>query len=106
MNNLDEIISYINDLPEIKRLHELDSFIDKNERIKNKINDINDIKKKMVNSKEFNQINQYKEYKEEYEKLLSELNDMPFIEEYLELVDYANNLLFEIKDRIEAKIKF
>ncbi len=104
MNSKDKIIDYISNLPEIIRLHELESFFDKNEEIKNKLNELNTIKKKMVNSKEFNQINQYKIYKNDYDNLLNEINEYPFMEEYLELLEFANNLLNEIKDKIEFKL--
>lgn len=104
MNSVDKIIDYLNNLEEIKRLHELEHYVDNNQKIKSKLNELNDIKKKMVNSKEFNQINQYKIYKAEYDNLYKELCDLPFVEEYIELVEYANNLLSEIKDTIESKI--
>jgi len=104
VNSKDKIIDYISNLPEIIRLHELESFFDKNEEIKNKLNELNTIKKKMVNSKEFNQINQYKIYKNDYDNLLNEINEYPFMEEYLELLEFANNLLNEIKDKIEFKL--
>lgn len=105
MNSVNDIVDYINNLAEIKRLHELEHYIDNNQTIKTKMEELNLIKKKMVNSKEFNQINQYKIYKEEYNILYNELCDLPFVEEYIELVEYANNLLISIKDSIESKIK-
>lgn len=105
MNSVNDIVDYINNLAEIKRLHELEHYIDNNQTIKTKMEELNLIKKKMVNSKEFNQINQYKIYKEEYNILYNELCDLPFVEEYIELVEYANNLLISIKDSIESRIK-
>lgn len=105
MNSVNDIIDYINNINEIKRLHELEHYIDNNELIQNKLKELNSIKKKMVNSKEFNQFNQYKIYKEEYDKLYNELCDLPFVEEYIELIEYSNNLLEEIKLNIESKIK-
>ena len=58
----------------------------------------------MVNSKEFNQINQYKVYKEEYDTLYNEVLEFPFVEEYLELLEEANNTLLDICYIIENKI--
>ena len=58
----------------------------------------------MVNSKEFNQINQYKVYKDDYDKLQIEVLEFPFVEEYLDLLEEANNKLLDICYIIENKI--
>ena len=105
MNSIDDIISYLNSLPEVIRLKELEKYIDNNPKINSKIKELKDIQKKMVTSKEFNQLNQYKEYKNEYDSLLNEINDMPFVEEYLELLEIVDNILKNLTDDIEYKIE-
>ena len=87
MNNIEALKNYFNDLPEVKRIHELEHYIDNNKDIKKKFSEVKAMQKKLVNAKEFNQVNQYKAYEEEYTKLKSELLDMPFVEEYLELLE-------------------
>ncbi len=105
MNSTDDIITYLNSLPEVIRLKELEKYIDNNPKINSKINELKDIQKKMVTSKEFNQLNQYKEYKNQYDSLLNEINDLPFVEEYLELLEIVDNILKDLTDNIEYKIE-
>jgi cell fate (sporulation/competence/biofilm development) regulator YmcA (YheA/YmcA/DUF963 family) len=104
VNSTDKLIESINDLPEVKRLKELDNYINNNKAINDKLNEMRTIQKKMVNAKEFDQMNQYIEYKKEYDGIIKELYDLPFVEEYMELLDYVNNILGNIKDRIESEI--
>ena len=104
MNNIEALKNYFNDLPEVKRIHELENYIDNNKDIKKKFSEVKAIQKKLVNAKEFNQVNQYKAYEEEYTKLKSELLDMPFVEEYLELLDLVDQMLISLTDSIEYKL--
>ena len=104
MNSKDLIINYFNDLPEVKRIKELEPYIKNNEDINNKFKELKNIQKKMVASREYNILKQYQEYKKEYEKIKEELFNLPFVEEYLELVDYVNNLLKSMADEINYLI--
>ena len=88
----------------VKRIHSLDKIIDNNQELNQKLDSLKELQKKMVNSKEFNQINQYKVYKEEYDTLYNEVLEFPFVEEYLELLEEANNTLLDICYIIENKI--
>lgn len=88
----------------VKRIQSLEKIIDNNPPLNEKLNSLKDLQKKMVNAKEFNQINQYKAYKEEYDKLYAEILEFPFVEEYLELLEQANNILLDICYIIENKI--
>ena len=88
----------------VKRIQSLEKIIDNNPTLNEKLNSLKDLQKKMVNAKEFNQINQYKAYKEEYDKLYAEILEFPFVEEYLELLEQANNTLLDICYIIENKI--
>ena len=104
MKTKTKIIDYFNELPEVKRLKALEPYIKNNEDINNKYIMMKDLQKKMVASREFDLINQYNEYKKEYEKIKNELLDMPFVEEYLELVDEINQLLNNLSDEINYLI--
>ena len=88
----------------VKRIHSLEKYIDNNEKLNTKLKELKNLQKKMVNAKEFNQMNQYKEYKDEYDNLYNEVLDFPFVEEYLELLEEANNKLLDICFIIENKI--
>jgi len=105
VNSVNDIIEYLNSLPEVKRLKELETYIDKNDRINSKIKELKELQKKMVNSKEFNQPKQYNEYKNQYKSLFEKINDMPFVEEYLELLEIVDNILKDLTDNIEIKIE-
>ena len=108
MNN--RLLDYFNNIPEVIRLKELKNYIESNEKIINKFDEIKDLQKKMVNAKEFNQINQLKVYEEEYKRLNSELLDIPFVEEYLELMNqvdlmiqgFVKNVEYEINKKING----
>ena len=88
----------------VKRIHSLEKVIDSNVELNNKLNTLKELQKKMVNSKEFNQINKYKVYKDEYDSLYTEVLEFPFVEEYLDLLEEANNKLLDICYIIENKI--
>ena len=104
MTSKDEIISYFNSKDEVKRLKELEHLIDKDDVLKNKINEVKKLQQKMINSKEYNLINQYKEDKRLYDELLEEINDYPFMGEYLDLLDLVNNELRYLTDGINEEI--
>lgn len=108
MNNIDEIkdklISEINELPCIKRLHELESIIDKNTVISEKFNHMKDVQKKLVNSKHYGKENAYIEYSKELELIKEEISNIPFVEEYLDLLDEAYNMLINISKIMTEEI--
>ncbi|MCR5349614.1 MAG: YlbF family regulator [Acholeplasmatales bacterium] len=104
MNSKDKLIEYFNSLPEVKRIKELEHYIDNNEKIKNAFKEIKALQKQMVSSKEFNQMNQYNMLKKEYDNKLNEYLDLPFVSEYCELLEYVNNLLSDLSFQIETDI--
>ena len=103
-NRIDSIKDYFNSLPEVKRIKELESFIDSNKDINDTFNAIKEIQKKMVNAKEYNQYNQYKLYLDEYNSLKNKLMDLPFVEEYLELLEIVNSKLVFLTQTIEQEM--
>ena len=90
MNN--KLLDYFNNIPEVIRLKELKNYIESNEKIINK----------------FDEINQLKVYEDEYKRLNQELLDIPFVEEYLELMNYVdqmiNSFVKEVEYQIDKKI--
>ena len=101
----DKIIEYFNNDEAVKRIKELESFIDNNKALNDKIDKLKDLQKKLVNSKEFNQINQYKIYLDEYNKLKEEILDYPFVEEYIECLEITNDKLKYLTSGIEEELK-
>ena len=106
MNN--KLLDYFNNIPEVIRLKELKNYIESNEKIINKFDEIKNVQKQIVNAREFNQINQLKVYEDEYKRLNQELLDIPFVEEYLELMNYVdqmiNSFVKEVEYQIDKKI--
>jgi len=101
VNNIKE---YFQSLPEVIRIKELEHYIDTNADIQKTFNELKDKQKQMMNAKEFNQLNQYHEYLNEYKAIKAELLDLPFVEEYLELLEVVNNMLVDLTKSIENKI--
>jgi len=104
LTSKEKIIQYFNDLEEVKRLKELEPYIKSNNEINKKFDELKDIQKKMVASKEFELTNQYIIYQKEYNKTKEELLDLPFVDEYLELVDYVNQMLDNLASEINYLI--
>ncbi|MBQ6784059.1 MAG: YlbF family regulator [Acholeplasmatales bacterium] len=106
MNN--KLLDYFNNIPEVIRLKELKNYIESNEKIINKFDEIKNVQKQLVNAREFNQINQLKVFEDEYKRLNQELLDIPFVEEYLELMNYVdqmiNSFVKEVEYQIDKKI--
>ena len=88
----------------VKRIQSLEHIIDNNNVLNEKLASLKALQKKMINAKEFNQVNQYKAYKKEYDSLYEEILEFPFVEEYLDLLEEANNTLLDICYIIENKI--
>ena len=100
-----KVINYFSEKPEVKRIKELEPFIDNNKEIIAKYNELLELQKLMVSSKEFHQIKQYNIYLEEYEKKKEEFFDLPFVYEYIECLNIVSNDLEEYKELLEEKIK-
>ena len=88
----------------VKRIHELENYIDSNIELKEKMQDLKLLQKQMVNAKEYGQVKQYSLYNDEYQKLYQQILDYPFVEEYLELLEEANQMLITVTNIIETKI--
>lgn len=99
-----EIINYFNDLEEVKRIKELEGYIDNNKEINSCFKDLKLKQQQLVNAKEYNQPNQYKIYLAEYNEIKKKLFDLPFVEEYFELLEYINSLLNQLTNEIEYKL--
>lgn len=95
---------YFSDLPEVKRIHELEHYIDTNSEIQTTFSDLKEKQKQMVNAKEYEQWNQYKIYCEEYQSIKEKLFDLPFVEEYLELLEIVDSMLLNVSRDIEEAI--
>lgn len=103
-NSLSILIDDINNLECIRRLHKLEVYIDKNEDIKNKLEEIKNVQKQMVNCTYYHKPNAKKEYEEKLRQLKQQLKDIPFVEEYIDLLNEAYYILLNITSTIESEI--
>lgn len=101
---VDILVSKINELDFVKRLKELEGFIDSNEELKTKIDEIKDIQKKLVNSSYYKLKNATVDYKEKREILINEVKDIPFVEEYIDLLNESYYMIKNIIGLIEEEI--
>ncbi|MCM1130242.1 MAG: YlbF family regulator [Roseburia sp.] len=101
MNDLKQAII---SLPLVQRIKELERVLDSDKELNTAIQRLKSIQKQMASAKEFQQSKQYALYKKDYDELNEWILDFPFVEEYVELLEEANDLLQTIAKRIESKI--
>lgn len=99
------IKAYFLSLPEVKRIRELEHYIDTNLEIQTAFAAVKAKQKQLVHAREFRQERQYEIYAKEYESLKEKLMDLPFVEEYLELLEQVNLLLKDFSLGVEEEIR-
>lgn len=103
-NNLSYIKEYFNSLEEVKRIHELEPLIDNNKEIKEKLDELLDLQHRLVHSKYYKESNR-DELEELYNQKKNELINLPFLEEYLELLDIVDEMLKNYSYKISQSIE-
>ena len=103
-NEINELITAINSLPNIKRLHELEKIIDNNQAILEKFDELKETQKRIVNSKHYGLFNQAKLDEERLKEIKKDMSDIPFLEEYLELLEEAYLMISNISKLIEGEL--
>ena len=104
VNSLDKLIADIKDDPKIKRLKELEEYIDKDKDITSLLNKKKHISKEMVLARKLNLLNTYDEYKKEYDQIDDKIGNSLFVEEYMDLLNDAHNDLEIMIDYLEKNI--
>jgi len=108
MNNIDkpkeELINSISNLPFVKRLHELEKIIDNNPELKNKILEMKSIQKNLVNAKHYDLVNQAALDEKRLKAIKEDILNTPLLEEYLDLLDEAYEMLQNISRIIEGEL--
>ena len=105
MSRIDCLIDYYKDLPEVKRLKELEPYYDNNKEIARLLDEMDNLNKLMKNAYGKEDYFNYKQYKEQYYNKYQELLDIPFVEEFKELIDIIYNMLDTTSQIIENEIK-
>lgn len=108
MSRIERIKEEFLNLPEVKRLKELEGYIDSNPVIKNLFTELKAVQKKVIQYQESGEQNSYKLTLNDYNSLKNRLFDLPFVEEYLDLSENVDkkleNLCFEIEKELNNKI--
>ena len=104
MNSLEKLFDILDKDPYLKRLHELEEVLDKNKDIKDLIASKQEVSKQLMNAKVLGLTNTVADYKKAYDEINQKLIDYPFVEEYLELLDYYNDLLKDMISYLEHRI--
>lgn len=104
MSRIDNIKKEFLDLPEVKRIKELEPYIDSNKEIKNTFEELKTVQRKMVIAEETNDMEGFKHYNNIYNNVRERLLDLPFVEEYLELVEMVDDYLKEFTSAVEGEI--
>ena len=102
-NTIDEIISNFSSLEEVKRIKELEPLIDSNKDIKLKLDELLKIQKELIHARYY-KLEEKEELEVKYNTKRNELIVLPFLEEYLELLDYINERLINFKSVVEKSI--
>ena len=98
----DIIIEYFNSLPEVKRIKELEPFIDNNKKIQDQFERVKASQRAYVLKKESKQ--DFSLELDLYNKEKEKLFDLPFVEEYLELIDIVHEMLNDLTSIIENQL--
>ncbi len=104
MNSKDKLIQDLKNEPYVKRLNEIELIIDQNEEIKELLNKKKDISKKIVLARKLGLKNTVQSYQIEYNEIDEKIANYPLVEEYMDLLDMANNDLELMVNYIEEKI--
>lgn len=104
MINLDNLFNVLAHDPYLERLKKLEKAMDSNPEITNLIKQKQQISQNMINSKVIGLTNNYLALKEEYNQIEEKIKDIPFLDEYLDLLNYYNTYLKTIMSYLEDKI--
>lgn len=99
-----ELKEEITNTLEVKRLLELERYIDTNETIKSEFAELKLIQQKMVQAKALDNFTAYNDYNNAYKVKMKNLLEAPFMEEYFELLEEVHGLLKIVSQTIESEI--
>ncbi len=104
MINLDNLFNVLALDPYLERLKKLEKAMDSNPEIIDLIKQKQQISQNMINSKVIGLTNNYLALKDEYNQIEDKIKDIPFLDEYLDLLNYYNTYLKTIMSYLEYKI--
>ena len=105
VNRSNYLIDYYSSLPEVQRLKELESYIDNNKDLQQKINELDLLKVEVKEALQNEDYEQYRKSKALYDIKYEQILDIPFVEEYIELINIIYNRLELTANIIEKEIR-
>ena len=99
-----ELIDLIKDNETIQRYKKIEVVINKDKKLKAKINQLKTVQKQLINAKEINKVKAIEKFQSEYDVLLEEIETYPLMTEYLDLQEEINQMLKDVLKIIEDKI--
>ncbi|MGL4949907.1 MAG: YlbF family regulator [Anaeroplasmataceae bacterium] len=103
LSKLDVLNNKISKIDTVAQLKKLEQIVDSNSNIEVEFNKLKDIQKRLVNAKHYKN-NNVNLTEKEYNAQKQYINDIPFVEEYLELLEEADNLINCIAKYIDSNI--
>lgn len=105
MNKREEFLKLLENNPIIERYKKLEAVINKDNELKNKIQNLKNIQKQLVNAKEYNKHKMIEMYENKYDMLYNEISEIPLLSEYLALQSDINELLQDVQEIIQVGIE-
>jgi cell fate (sporulation/competence/biofilm development) regulator YmcA (YheA/YmcA/DUF963 family) len=105
MTEKEKLIHMLSNHPEFMRYKRIESIINENKELKQKINLLKSIQKQLVNAKQIEKIEAVKQFQERYDLLLEEIENYPLMSDYLALQSDINEMIQAIVEVIEEGIE-
>lgn len=103
LEKISELIDLVKNDDQVKRYQELEKLIKNDLNINNQLKEIKELQKRMV-KQEYSGSFTLDSIKNEYNRKIDDLKAYPYVEEYLELLEYINDDLQLIIKIIEDEI--
>lgn len=100
MSLIDNIKEEIINHPKIKRYKQLEEIINKNQEVKNLLNESKDIQKQIVHAEALQKTQQLDALEKDYNHIMEKLNDIPLLMEYLDLQTEINDFLQIVNEKL------
>lgn len=101
MNNL---LDFLKNTEELKKLQELNDYFYQNRELYDKIELMKELQRKYIVSKSKGDLEVASIAKKNYEDMVSEIIDYPFVEEYFDLLNLFHNTLELIEKEMEKEL--
>lgn len=103
-NKVEEITKRLDELEEVERFKALESRLNDNKKIKDKIEQIKKLQKQAVNLQAYGKVEAVKHVDAQIEAIQAEINETPIVQEFQSSQVIVNDLLQSITSQINQKV--